>query len=92
MGLRVTNHIQFTFADSTRVGVKAANVADMLKFGFPEGTIPTGFRIPFYLGTILRNFRTLYGATATSDFAMEIEFKVTKDGRLAIKQARPWLN
>ena len=25
-------------------------------------------------------------------FAMEIEYKVTKEGKVAIKQTRPWLN
>lgn len=29
-------------------GAKAANVATMRTFGFPEGTIPNGFGIPFY--------------------------------------------
>ena len=36
------------FADSKSVGVKAANVATMRGFGFPEGTIPDGFAVPFY--------------------------------------------
>jgi pyruvate,water dikinase len=34
-------------------------------------------------------FRPLYGNP--SGFAMEIEFKITAEGTLAIKQARPWL-
>jgi hypothetical protein len=38
---------------------------------------------------IHRKFRTLYGARLP--FAMEIEFKVTAEGKLAIKQARPWV-
>ncbi|MGI9474688.1 MAG: PEP/pyruvate-binding domain-containing protein [Rubripirellula sp.] len=45
-----------------------------------------------YLGTIHHKFMQLYGISPeTSDFAMEIEFKITKDGELAIKQARPWV-
>ena len=44
-----------------------------------------------YLGRIQSQFRTLYAVPSTQPFSMEIEFKITKDGRLAIKQARPWL-
>ena len=36
------------FADSSRFGVKAANVATLRTFGFPEGTVPNGFGVPFY--------------------------------------------
>ena len=35
------------FADWRRFGVKAANVATMRRFGFPEGTVPDGFAVPF---------------------------------------------
>ena len=45
-----------------------------------------------YLGTIHNKFNRLYTATSQSkDFAMEIEFKVTKGGKISIKQARPWV-
>jgi hypothetical protein len=44
-----------------------------------------------YLTTIETAFRTLYGKAPREPFAMEIEFKLTADGRLAIKQARPWI-
>ena len=43
-----------------------------------------------YLGVIDQRFRALYGVAAGQEFAMEIEFKITAEGRLAIKQARPW--
>ena len=36
------------FADSARFGVKTANIATLRTFGFPEGTVPNGFGIPFY--------------------------------------------
>ena len=36
-------------------------------------------------------FARLYGRSADDAFAMEIEFKVTRDGELLIKQARPWI-
>ncbi len=43
------------------------------------------------IGTLHREFRRLYGVKPTAPFAIEIEFKVTADGALAIKQARPWV-
>lgn len=44
-----------------------------------------------YLGTVHNKFSQLYStASQTQDFAMEIEFKITQDGKISIKQARPW--
>ena len=43
------------------------------------------------LGTIHARFETLYEVDEDEEFAMEIEFKVTADDVLAIKQARPWV-
>ncbi len=36
------------FGDWKAFGVKAANVAELGKLGFPEGAVPDGFAIPFY--------------------------------------------
>jgi hypothetical protein len=36
-------------------------------------------------------FQRLYGAPENAPFAMEIEFKITNEGKLIIKQARPWV-
>ena len=36
------------FDDWDAFGVKAANVAELAKLGFPDGTVPDGFAIPFY--------------------------------------------
>ncbi len=45
-----------------------------------------------HLGTIHAKFAGLYGKTLDDEtFAMEIEFKITKAGKLVIKQARPWV-
>lgn len=44
-----------------------------------------------YLNRIHNGFRELYGVQPGEQFAMEIEFKITYDGVLAIKQARPWV-
>lgn len=43
------------------------------------------------LSRIYRRFANLYEKSDDDQFAMEIEFKVTKDGKLAVKQARPWV-
>ena len=44
-----------------------------------------------YLGIIHNKFSQLYGPVGrTRNFAMEIEFKITSDSKLSIKQARPW--
>ncbi len=44
-----------------------------------------------YLRTIHNRFGELYGVSPNEQFAMEIEFKVTAEGQLAVKQARPWV-
>ncbi len=43
------------------------------------------------LQTIHNHFKTLYGVQDGDDYAIEIEFKITAENRLAIKQARPWI-
>ncbi len=43
-----------------------------------------------FLTVIHDEFQTLYKAEESLDFAMDIEYKITKDGQLIIKQARPW--
>ena len=44
-----------------------------------------------HLNTIHTEFAKLYAPGAGEPFAMEIEFKITSAGILAIKQARPWV-
>ncbi len=44
-----------------------------------------------HLKVIHEKFADLYDPGPDEDFAMEIEFKVTSDNVLAIKQARPWV-
>lgn len=48
-------------------------------------------QLSFYIGTVHNKFSELYASKVNpKEFAMEIEFKITKDGRISIKQARPW--
>ena len=44
-----------------------------------------------HLTAIHERFAELYGVEDGERFAMEIEFKITSDDILAIKQARPWI-
>lgn len=43
------------------------------------------------LGKIHDRFTKLYDKNENEPFAMEVEFKITKEGKLVIKQARPWV-
>jgi hypothetical protein len=43
------------------------------------------------LKVINDRFAALYGVKSGDKFAIEIEFKITRDNLLSIKQARPWL-
>ena len=44
-----------------------------------------------HLEVIHDHFKTLYDPASGEPFAMEIEFKITSENILAIKQARPWV-
>lgn len=41
---------------------------------------------------VQNHFRSLYNAWSDPAFAMEIEFKITMENKLFIKQARPWVD
>ena len=44
-----------------------------------------------YLAAIHEHFEALYNPAPDDPFAIEIEFKITADNVLAIKQVRPWI-
>ena len=48
------------FSMSTSFGAKCSNVATMRTFGFPEGTIPNGFGIPFYFYDEFMKYNNFY--------------------------------
>jgi phosphoenolpyruvate synthase/pyruvate phosphate dikinase len=43
------------------------------------------------LKTVHDRFRSLYGFSSRDRFAMEMEYKITAEGTISIKQARPWV-
>jgi hypothetical protein len=45
-----------------------------------------------FLTKIHNEFAKLYKAESNPSFAMDIEYKITSDNRLIIKQARPWVS
>ena len=45
---QITALDEIEFDDWTAFGVKAANVAVLRTLGFPDGTVPDGFAVPFY--------------------------------------------
>ncbi len=48
------------FEQWSSFGVKAANLATLRTFGFPEGTIPDGFGVPFYFYDEFMKFNGFY--------------------------------
>lgn len=44
-----------------------------------------------YMKVIHDRFEQLYHAEYNATFSMDVEYKITSDGRIAIKQARPWV-
>jgi hypothetical protein len=51
---------EIEFGMSTAFGAKCSNVATMRTFGFPDGTIPDGFGIPFYYYDEFMQFNNFY--------------------------------
>ena len=45
-----------------------------------------------YMSIIHDEFEVLYDVVDVDGFGMDIEYKVTKDDNLAVKQARPWVS
>ena len=52
---------------------------------------PITLQLKDQMNILHSHFRSKYGAFG-NDWAMEIEFKITEEAKLAIKQARPWLD
>lgn len=81
------------FDMSTAFGAKCTNVATMRSFGFPNGTIPDGYGIPFFYYDEFMKYNDFYlEAQVMIDnptFATDINFRIDrlKDFRKSIKDA-----
>ena len=75
------------FGDWNAFGVKAANVAVLGKLGFPEGTIPDGFAIPFYFYDEFMKHNNFYARIETmlADPDFQSDFDAQED---ALKDLR----
>ena len=81
------------FSMSSAYGAKCSNVATMRNFGFPEGTIPNGFGIPFYYYHEFMLYNNFYEEAQVMinnpTFQNDINFRTErlKDFRRDIKDA-----
>ena len=75
----ITPLSDITFDDWDSFGVKAANVAVMRTLGFPEGTVPEGFAVPFYFYDEFMKHNGLYDdieeMLADADFQSDYDTK-----------------
>ena len=89
----ITPLSDITFDDWDSFGVKAANVAVLGTLGFPEGTVPDGFAVPFYFYDEFMKHNDLYDhiedMLADPDFQSDYNTKVEelKKLRKKIKKA-----
>ncbi len=84
---------EISFDDSDACGVKATNVAELRKLGFPNGTVPDGFAVPFYFYDEFMKANDLYSKVSTmlADPTFQTDYDTKeaelKDLRDAIKDA-----
>ena len=81
------------FDMSSSFGAKCTNVATMRSFGFPDGTIPDGFGIPFYYYDEFMKYNNFYEEAQVMidnpTFQVDLNFRTErlKDFRRSIKDA-----
>ena len=81
------------FEMSTAFGAKCSNVATMRTFGFPEGTIPDGYGVPFYFYDEFMKYNNFYQEVedmiSDPDFINDLNVRIDrlKDLRDDIKDA-----
>jgi hypothetical protein len=76
------------FAESASFGVKCANVATMRGFGFPDGTVPDGYGVPFYFYDEFMKYNGLYeqARAMLSDPDFQADFKVQSERLAAFRK------
>ena len=100
--LSITQILPLDFIEfdmSTAFGAKCTNVSTMRTFGFPEGTIPDGFGIPFYYYDEFMHYNNFYLEAQVMienpAFQNDINFRIQRleDFREDIKDAPmpPWM-
>ncbi len=84
---------EIDFTMSNAFGAKCANVATMRSFGFPEGTIPDGYGVPFFYYDEFMKFNNFYDQAAemiaNDDFINDLETRIEmlKEFRKEIRAA-----
>lgn len=78
-------------ADSTRQSTQFIKRSTLNK-GKPVLTDKQQATLVRYMELIRDHFKKVYQAENDPQFAMEIEFKVSKNGEVLVKQARPWVD
>ena len=80
---------QVGFSDWDAFGVKAANVAVLRTLGFPQGTVPDGFAVPFYFYDEFMKANSLYNdideMLADDDFQNDFDEQADKLKKLRKK-------
>ena len=76
-----------------RYEIQYVRRSNLVGDGGPILTKAQIFELADTMDRVQVHFKHCYGiARADTDFAMDIEFKITADGLLSIKQARPWID
>ena len=77
------------FDDWDAFGVKAANVAVLGTLGFPEGTVPDGFAIPFYFYDEFMKHNGFYTRIEAmlADEAFQTDFEAQADSLKKLRKA-----
>jgi hypothetical protein len=75
-------------ADGTVTVVRRSNLTNANQLLMSNAQIAS---LRSYLKVIHNQFAELYGVEPGEKFAIEVEFKITRDRVVAIKQARPWV-
>ncbi len=84
---------EISFGMSDAFGAKCTNVATMRTFGFPEGTIPNGFGVPFYFYQEFMKYNGFFDvveemlANPTFQSDLDTRIEMLKEFRKDIKDA-----